>query len=64
MSDFTLRITLGNAAMRDGYDVAEALRVVADKVEEGHEDGIIRDVNGNTVGTFGGAPGVVEDDER
>lgn len=53
---FTLKITLGNAAMRTPLDVADALRRAAAGVERGEESGTIRDVNGNTVGTWRGAP--------
>lgn len=52
---FTLEITLGNAAMQDGSDVANALDQVSAKVQQAIPavagDGwIIRDENGNTVG--------------
>lgn len=61
---FTLNIELGNAAMQTTYDVAQALRKLAEYVEGvgewgsdeaggliWHLDaGSIRDENGNTVG--------------
>jgi hypothetical protein len=50
---FKLKIKLGNAAMMDPADVAEALEETARKLrDEGFEDGNIRDVNGNTVGDW------------
>lgn len=56
MSTFTLKIRLGNEAMEDGYDVSQALRTCADHLEaNGFENdvvGLIRDVNGNTVGSW------------
>jgi hypothetical protein len=51
---FALEIKLGNAAMQSGPDVADALRKVADRIENGLEArGRIRDANGNTVGEYG-----------
>lgn len=54
---FTLRIDLGNDAMRTWGDIASALRGVADimdrdaqKVPEDVESEAIRDINGNRVG--------------
>lgn len=35
------------------FEVARILRDVASKIETGVTEGIIRDVNGNTIGTFG-----------
>lgn len=57
MAQFKLSITLDNAAMQTGADVGEALiRTAAkfvDQVDFGPtERGIIRDLNGNTVGLF------------
>ena len=49
---FKLSITMGNDAMQTPEDVAAALREVASKMEDGHDEGSIRDVNGNKVGTF------------
>lgn len=51
--NFSLDIDLGNAAMKDGEDVAEVLRKVANELEAGKTDeGIIFDLNGNRVGGF------------
>lgn len=50
---FVLRIELGNAAMSDAADVADALARVASMVgETGSWEGSISDYNGNTVGTY------------
>lgn len=59
---FTLSIHLGNDAMQTPADLALALRELADKVavpdsRETYapalaDSGAIRDVNGNTVGTW------------
>jgi DUF917 family protein len=49
---FTLTIELGNDAMRSKRDVAKALEVVADRLRSQVAEGKIRDVNGNTVGSF------------
>lgn len=50
---FKLTIRLGNDAMQAGPDVAQALREVADRIENDLEArGNIRDLNGNTVGSF------------
>lgn len=52
--NFSLDIDLGNAAMSDADDVAEALRVVAEALESPEQDnnGSIFDANGNRVGGF------------
>lgn len=54
MSAFTLKVYTDNAAFADDPDgeVARILRDVADRVEGGQEDGAVRDINGNTVGSF------------
>jgi hypothetical protein len=49
---FTLRIEQGNAAMQTAEDIAGALRRVAAKLEDGYNEGLVRDDNGNTVGDF------------
>lgn len=52
---FTVSIELGNEAMDTRADLAGALRDLAERVEgiEGHlGHGVIRDRNGNTVGSF------------
>lgn len=50
---FRVEITLGNEAMQNGPDVAEALREIASRIENELEArGAIRDGNGNTVGYF------------
>ena len=65
MSKFTLSITLGNDAMRTPADIATALHRVARILEtsDGETRGTIRDANGNTVGSWKGAPiGTVDED--
>lgn len=54
-NEFRLNIKLGNAAMLTMEDVAQALRDVADKLDAGRDQGVVKDANGNTVGEFGGA---------
>lgn len=49
---FTLTIRLGNAAMQTGDDVAAALAGVTDSLLAGVTSGTIRDLNGNTVGSW------------
>lgn len=52
---FSLKITMGNAEMYTMGDVSVALRALADKLVRGSEapaTGSIRDINGNTVGTW------------
>jgi hypothetical protein len=48
---FVLTIEMGNAAMSDANDVAEALRELADHLQDDSAGGI-RDENGNTVGSW------------
>ena len=55
MRNFTLKIKCGNAAMQTRSDIANAVREAADKLEAGQASNCehtIRDVNGNTVGTW------------
>lgn len=49
---FTLEIKLGNAEMQEDRDIAAALNDVASRVFMGQTEGAIRDINGNTVGSF------------
>lgn len=49
---FVLTINIGNDAMQSNHDIAQALREVADSVEEGHNMGKIHDYNGNRVGRY------------
>lgn len=59
MATFVLEITLGNDAMRTGYDVMSALSRVAtnglyrdEVLSPSTESGKIKDRNGNTVGFY------------
>lgn len=58
MAQFTLKIKLGNDAMITGYDIAGALRNIADKINDNEDmrgfSGAkrIMDNNGNTVGSW------------
>lgn len=51
---FKLKIRLGNAAMESPTDVRVALQTVIQKLQDaaGQQTGIIRDLNGNTVGQW------------
>jgi len=55
---FTLDITLGNEAMQTAEDIATALAKLGEQLATFDEsnwpgtEGIIRDENGNTVGTW------------
>lgn len=50
---FTLTINTDNAAFEDEgeYEVANILRKAAEIVEDGEDSFVLRDVNGNKVGT-------------
>ncbi|WP_295102900.1 hypothetical protein [uncultured Microbacterium sp.] len=62
-TEFTLNMKMGNAAMLTGGDIAERLRVTANKLEADYEidyldewtglGGAIRDTNGNALGRWG-----------
>lgn len=53
MTEFTLTIKLGNEAMQDGADIADALREVVFQLEmEDSTYGLIFDRNGNRVGSY------------
>lgn len=54
MREFTLRIEMGNAAMKTPEDVAESLRAVANRLDYGmdRQSGKILDYNGNKVGEW------------
>lgn len=54
--EFTVTIELGNAAVEDALDVSNALRRVADLIDNGAVSGAILDANGNTVGSFESTP--------
>lgn len=54
VSEFTLRIQLGNAAVQTPGDIADLLRKVASRLDAGQEDGKILDLNGSSVGEFSG----------
>lgn len=58
---FKLKIELGNAEMRNPHHVADALEILAARLrppycyfgeEDSVESGNIRDLNGNTVGSW------------
>lgn len=53
---FSLRLTMGNAAMQDTYDIAAQLRRAADFIEDyagpDHAAGPLIDQNGNRVGQW------------
>lgn len=56
---FIIKISLGNEGMRTGYDIAHAIRDVAylmqdrgDCEEIRKASGNIKDINGNTVGSW------------
>lgn len=49
---FALNIELGNDAMQDGSDVADALIDVADRLRAGGTSGSVIDDYGNTVGSW------------
>jgi hypothetical protein len=50
---FILTIELGNDAMQTEMDIANALREIASRITlTGKDGGVIRDENGNTVGSW------------
>ena len=51
---FNMAIKLGDAAfVSEGVaELSRVIRVVANKIEHGETVGNIKDINGNTVGTF------------
>ncbi len=57
MEKFTIKIQLGNDAMRSEADIANALRDIAGKIFHGHislkepNETTIRDENGNRIGS-------------
>ena len=52
--EFNLRFNMDNAAFSDypEGEISSILRKVINKVNDGNEDGQIRDTNGNTVGEW------------
>ena len=50
--EFSLTIDVGNAAMSDTDALADALEDVSKRVMRGDTEGRIKDLNGNTVGSF------------
>lgn len=51
---FTVRIKLGNLAMDNPYDVADALANITNALHAGKYDGEVNDYNGNRVGDWWG----------
>lgn len=47
-----IKIAIGNDAMQDGADLAEAPRKIANEVESGDTFGAVYDANGNSVGAY------------
>lgn len=62
MSNFEMTLNLGNVAMATAQDVADALRKVAQRLEDGDTASPILDANGNTVGGWFLAEDEDEDD--
>ena len=56
MSQFILKITLGNEAVQTGYDIAMILKALSKKIDTIHdmkgEYGKLMDLNGNSVGSW------------
>lgn len=53
MTTFQLTINTGNDAIQDETDIAETLRTVAELLElDASRDGKVKDLNGNTIGSF------------
>lgn len=55
MSDLTLSFDTDSAAFADNAGPAEAARIlrnVAARLERGATDGVLRDINGNRVGSW------------
>ena len=52
MPQFVLKINLGNDAMHTRSDIAQALRTVADQMDNGFSARAIWDDNGNQVGQY------------
>ena len=59
LTKFNLELKIGNAAMRNGQHIADALQKVARKYAleyaDNHDfvrEGVIQDENGNTVGKY------------
>ncbi len=49
---FEAKIETGNEAMQSPYDVAQALRRIATKLDRDLQAGTVLDENGNTVGSW------------
>lgn len=52
MISFSLNVSSSNEGVRTRDDVAWMLEDTARKLREGIHEGNVRDINGNTVGTF------------
>lgn len=53
-NSFNLAIKLGDDALSSlgSTELSRILRLVADRIERGETSGNVKDINGNTVGTF------------
>jgi len=52
MKRFKMEVELENDAFRDGAELPRILRAVAKRIEDGEIRGTVRDVNGNTCGSW------------
>jgi hypothetical protein len=53
MGEFRVQVNTDNAAFEEpGFELARILREVADRLESGSVAGNVRDINGNSVGSF------------
>ena len=56
MTQFLLKIDIGNSAVKSGYNVSNLLLGVANKIQYEHDitgaGGNIHDINGNAIGTW------------
>lgn len=52
--EFKMEISTGNIAIVNDsrFETAHCLRIVADRIQQGHNYGNVKDYNGNTIGKF------------
>lgn len=47
-----MTIETDNDAVQEAWDLAQLLKRVGRRLQEGHDEGVLLDVNGNTVGSW------------
>jgi len=66
MADVEIKFNTGNAAFAEmgEIEIGRIVKEIGGKIERGHTNGIIRDINGNQVGQYYAEVSATETDEE